>query len=198
MSKGSDTKEFILEKSARLFNLNGYASCSMKDIMDATGLQKGGIYNHFKNKEDIAVQSFEYSLKAIHNRFRERLDKDRTNAEKLFSVIEVLGDFYENPVIEGGCPVFNTAVVNSDVNPVLKEKAREGFEILIRYAEKKIEDGIESGEFQRIDNIRSLASLLLMTVEGGVVMSKTFGQKQYTEDAVSHCKEIIKEKLIIK
>ena len=45
MSKGANTREEILLRAARVFNTKGYAGAALSDIMQATGLQKGGIYN---------------------------------------------------------------------------------------------------------------------------------------------------------
>lgn len=42
MQKGEQTRRNIVLKSAELFNQKGYAGCSMNDIMEATGLKKGG------------------------------------------------------------------------------------------------------------------------------------------------------------
>ena len=44
MQKGETTRELIITTSAELFNTKGYNGSSMSDIMEATGLKKGGIY----------------------------------------------------------------------------------------------------------------------------------------------------------
>src|SRR5437588_12878408 len=54
MSKGEQTKERILARSAQLFNRQGYFGSSLTDIMRDTGLEKGGIYSHFSSKEQLA------------------------------------------------------------------------------------------------------------------------------------------------
>ena len=56
MSKGEQTRERILARSAQLFNRQGYFGSSLADIMRETGLEKGGIYNHFSSKEQLASQ----------------------------------------------------------------------------------------------------------------------------------------------
>src|SRR3979411_2837595 len=61
MSKGEQTKQEIVQKAAPLFNQQGYEGTSLSDLMDATGLQKGGIYRHFSSKEDLAAEAFDYS-----------------------------------------------------------------------------------------------------------------------------------------
>ena len=53
MSKGEETRQRIIAQAAPLFNQLGYEGCSLQDIMDATGLEKGGIYRHFGSKEEL-------------------------------------------------------------------------------------------------------------------------------------------------
>src|SRR5579875_1925033 len=64
MTKGEETRQAIIEKAAPLFNQRGFLGCSMSDIMQATGLQKGGIYRHFSSKEELALAVFRYSAEA--------------------------------------------------------------------------------------------------------------------------------------
>ena len=48
------TKQEIIEKSAPVFNVNGFAGTSMQMLVKATGYQMGGIYRHFDTKMDLA------------------------------------------------------------------------------------------------------------------------------------------------
>ena len=52
-TKSFETKQYILEKIAPIFNKNGYAGTSLSDVTKATGLTKGAIYGNFKDKEEI-------------------------------------------------------------------------------------------------------------------------------------------------
>jgi AcrR family transcriptional regulator len=49
----SDTKEYIIEQSYKLFLNKSYDSVSINDISQAIGLTKGALYHHFINKEDL-------------------------------------------------------------------------------------------------------------------------------------------------
>ena len=55
------TKKEIIEKSAPVFNVNGYAGTKIQQVLDATGYKMGGIYNHFKNKKELALAVFQYN-----------------------------------------------------------------------------------------------------------------------------------------
>jgi TetR/AcrR family transcriptional repressor of nem operon len=59
MSKGTETRNRMITKAAPLFNRKGFEGCSMQDIVEAVGLEKGSLYGHFPTKEALASASFE-------------------------------------------------------------------------------------------------------------------------------------------
>ena len=124
MSKGEQTREMIVARAAPLFNRQGYAGASMADIMRATGLEKGGIYNHFAGKNDLALQAFDYSIGLVRQRFAAALEGKRHAAERLLAVVGVLRDMIEDPPVSGGCPLLNTAVEADDAHPALRARSR--------------------------------------------------------------------------
>jgi AcrR family transcriptional regulator len=52
-TKGETTRLAIEDAAAELFIKNGYHATSMREIAEHAGLALGGIYNHFKSKEEI-------------------------------------------------------------------------------------------------------------------------------------------------
>ena len=46
-------RDIILNESFRLFLKKGYAAVSFSDLVEATGISRGNMFHHFKNKEDI-------------------------------------------------------------------------------------------------------------------------------------------------
>ena len=63
------SREEILKNAVKLFKIKGYYNTSMAEIANACGLLKGSIYHHFKNKDEIGVESLKY----IHNLFVEEV-----------------------------------------------------------------------------------------------------------------------------
>jgi AcrR family transcriptional regulator len=55
---GDETKKKILEAAEQLFSEKGFDGASVGMIADAVGINKGLIYYHFKNKDDILVSLF--------------------------------------------------------------------------------------------------------------------------------------------
>ena len=48
-----------------MFNRQGYVGASLRDLIDATGLEKGGIYNHFGSKEQLALEAYDYAMSRV-------------------------------------------------------------------------------------------------------------------------------------
>ncbi|MDH5597675.1 MAG: TetR/AcrR family transcriptional regulator [Cyclobacteriaceae bacterium] len=195
--KGVDTRQYIIEKSAALFNKYGYHQCSMNDIMIATKLQKGGIYNHFQNKDEIMLASFDYNFSFVINKFRKRLDKDTNPVQKIHSVIEVMGNFTTDKNLKNGCPIFKTGMEALNTHSLLQQKAREGLEMLKKYIEIKLSEGVQQCLFRHDTNVSKVAALILMTLEGGIMMTNITKDQQYILQATESMKEYIDKNVLI-
>lgn len=192
------TRERIIQQSAELFNTYGYHGCSLSHIMEATKLKKGGIYNHFRNKDEIAVEAFNYNYNRVLKRFRDRLDQDKTSFDKLNSVIDVFVSLIEDPMVKGGgCPIFNTAMDATNTHPELKQKAREGIKGMKKYVEIKLKEGVEAGEFRANTDIKMVTTLLIATLEGAIIMSRVNDDNECVELASNYIKDYIKEKVLV-
>src|SRR5947207_14372162 len=55
-TKGMQTRRRIVELAAPVFNRQGYVGAPMRDRTGATGLEKGGIHNHFGSKGQLALE----------------------------------------------------------------------------------------------------------------------------------------------
>lgn len=71
MSKGEKTRRYIIQRSAELFNVKGYAGASLSDITEQTGIKRGGIYRYFESKDEIAAEAFDYATSIVGERFAE-------------------------------------------------------------------------------------------------------------------------------
>src|ERR1700710_2995811 len=105
MSKAEKTKQFILEKTAPIFNVKGYSGTSLNDMTDATGLTKGSIYGNFNNKDEVALAAFDYNLQKVQNIINAEMDKHESMRDKLLVYIDVYDNFLKYPFLSGGCPI---------------------------------------------------------------------------------------------
>jgi AcrR family transcriptional regulator len=89
MSKAQETREKILREAAALFNQYGYSGSSMSDIMRVTGLQKGGIYNHFKSKDELAIQAFDFAAECMRKQYLTALKGKHNSVDRLKAIISL-------------------------------------------------------------------------------------------------------------
>ncbi|MEJ2055992.1 MAG: TetR/AcrR family transcriptional regulator, partial [Calditrichaceae bacterium] len=116
MRKGDLTREHIIKHAAGLFNSNGFSGTPVSELMKITGLKKGGIYNHFKNKEEILIEAFDFSIKQLLKKLETVTEVAGTPRTKLINIIEFYRDYPLNPVVKGGCPVLNAIIYSDNTN----------------------------------------------------------------------------------
>ncbi|MBD2524849.1 TetR/AcrR family transcriptional regulator [Nostoc sp. FACHB-133] len=195
MSKGEETKSRILHQAAELFNQQGYAGSSMSDIMRVTGLQKGGIYNHFQGKDDLALQAFDFAIARIKQHTRFALRSKRHAVERLQAIIGVFSSFAENPPIKGGCPLLNTAVESDDAHPALRERAQEAMNSWLHLIRRIIETGIAKGEIRSEVSADEIATVMIATLEGAIMMSKLYGDSIHMHRVINYLNQYLETHL---
>ena len=189
MSKGDETKAMIVQEAAALFNQQGYAGSSISDIMRVTGLKKGRIYNHFESKDDLALQAFDYAVGQIQKRYRQAWASKEHSIERLQAIIDVFRIYIDNPehpIIKGGCPLLNTAIESDDAHPALKERAQRAMNSWRELFRKIIAKGIKKGEIRPNVDADEIASILISTLEGSVMMSKLYSDSIHVERAIRY------------
>src|SRR2546427_9272580 len=174
---------------------NGYHGSSLQDLMEATGLEKGGIYRHFSSKEELAALAFDY---AWHEAFeaRQHLTEDiNNNVDKLKQLIT---NFVERrPSIPGGCPLLNTAVDADDGNPLLRDHARKALKGWQQRMESMIADGIRSAEVRPSVDARKVANLIIASLEGALMIARLERNDQALRDVQVHLHHYIETELRI-
>lgn len=179
--KGEVTRQRIIAQAAPIFNQRGFSGCSMQDVMEATGLEKGGLYRHFHSKEELAVEAFRYTLGRAVKLRTEHLDPSRGAVDALRAFVK---QFIETTgAVRGGCPLMNTAIDADDGNSALRELAREGFSEWRTRLRGIVEEGIKRGEIRKKTNPRTVANAIISTLEGALMLSRLEEQKTPLKDA---------------
>jgi TetR/AcrR family transcriptional repressor of nem operon len=170
MSKGKQTRQRILVEAAKLFNQHGFEGGSMSELMEATGLEKGGIYRHFSSKEEVAAEAFDYAWQAALKARMLDLDRipDRVDRLKRF-----VANFVERrPALPGGCPLLNTAVDADDGNPVLRERVQTALHGWRERLSAIVSEGIDRKEIRRGIDANKLATLIISSLEGATMIGR--------------------------
>ncbi len=193
MSKAERTKQFIVEKTAPVFNVKGYAGTSVNDMMAATGLTKGSIYGNFRNKDDVALAAFDHNRKKVDQVVRREMEKENSAKGKLMVYAKVYGNFYKDAFPEGGCPILNTAIEADDTHAVLRQKAADAITGWKDNIAGIIQKGVASNEFSADVDPEQIAISIVALIEGGIMVAKVTGKLSYRTAIMKSVEKMIND-----
>jgi TetR/AcrR family transcriptional regulator, transcriptional repressor for nem operon len=197
MGKGEQTRAMILARVAPLFNQQGYYGASLSDIMRQTGLEKGGIYNHFKSKEQLALEAFDYAFAILDQRIRAELAGKKLAIERLYAMLSYFQELVEDPPIAGGCPILNTAIEADDAEPALRDRACKAMDELRSTVRRILTKGIERGEIRPNVDVETWTTVMIATLVGAVMMSRLYQDSAHMQRAVAHVRHCIDRDLML-
>lgn len=175
-SKTDHTKQFIIERTADIFNAKGYAGTSINDITNATGLSKGSVYGNFANKDEVALAVFDYNFGRVVSYLRNEIEKRNGSIEKLMVYPDTYRKFLTIPFLKTGCPVLNASTDADDTHELLKAKVSSALKMWRKSIEHHVNSGIKSDEIKADVNAADFAIVLMSLVEGSVMQAKISGK----------------------
>lgn len=191
MSKGEETRRRIVAQAAPVFNTHGYSGTSMSELLRATGLEKGGIYNHFASKEALALAAFDYAVGLVAERFAAAVAGKERAADKILAIAAVFVDYVIRPPLPGGCPVVNTAVEADDTEPALRARAQEAMTSWQKLIGAFVKEGVRRGELSPAADPRAVASLVTALLEGALVLARLLDDPAHLHRAYAHIEQYL-------
>jgi TetR/AcrR family transcriptional repressor of nem operon len=182
LTKGQETRQRIIAEAASIFNQRGYEGGSIQAIMDATGLEKGGIYRHFESKEELAAEAFDYAWTVATSKRRQNLDVIPNHADRLKQHI---ANFVTRSGLPGGCPLLNTAVDSDNGNPVLRDRVRKALRNWQAHLRTILEDGAQAGTVRKDIDPSAAANRIIGSLEGAMLISRI----ERNDQALRQCLE---------
>ena len=158
-SKGVQTKEMIKNESYRLFASKGFLKVTMKDICEACGLSRGGLYRYYGSTQEI----FEALLDDVSGETNEFIQSGIHNG---VSAVELLDELLEQMRLEMldkehslSYAIYEYSCTCTNDFMVRKNKAAEQkWQSLIEY-------GIQCGVF-RPANAKTMIDIILYVYQG--------------------------------
>jgi TetR/AcrR family transcriptional regulator, cholesterol catabolism regulator len=153
-----DRKEQINEIAQNLFRTKGYAATSMRDLAREIGIEPASIYSHVKSKEALLQKICFRIADEFFEALQQVLEQDADAAAKLSAAI----DAHVNVIVEN----LDATTVFFHEWKHLSEPSLVEFKSLRNKYEKQfrsiIEEGVASGEFDKVDAHVSVKLLFAM------------------------------------
>lgn len=181
MRKGEATRAWIISKSAGLFNSRGFAGTPLSEVLAATGLKKGGIYNHFESKEEIRLAAFDYAIGRLISRIETIVEQEDSATAQLRAILEFYRGYALDPVIEGGCPLLNSIIDSDNTDPPLKSHVQRAINELQKRITFLFTKGVRNGELKRSTDPEREGTLFLALIEGGVALCRGSDEQRHMD-----------------
>jgi len=196
-AKSIKTKEFILEKVAPIFNRRGYTATSLSEITMATGMTKGAIYGNFIDKEELALESFNYIIRRVMGKIKIITDEIESPIAKLFAINNFYRHYYLHQINYGGCPILNVGVDAINNNSRLYHRVKEVTMKLQGSISSIIDEGKEKGEIKTVVNSKNYGGRIFSIIEGAIFTSTLMKDDDYLKDMMNHLDDLINRDLKI-
>ena len=177
--KSVQKRKFILETARKVFVEKGFKKVTMKDIVEACEISRGGLYLYFDDTGQIFQEVMKMESQEADDVFSDSISEDATAADILLlflqeqkkellrrndTLTQAIYEFYfqGQPVRKGN---------------VLKRQ----FDSAVRIMEKLIEAGVDQGEFS-CEDCRGMARNIMFVLEGLKISAQTIGITTETVD----------------
>ncbi len=170
--KSAKKRQYILDKARGVFSEKGFKNVTMKDIVDACEISRGGLYLYFSSTNELFLEVLSSEVDEDEDAVGAALSGDASAGDMLALFLkeqkkEILRKKNNLTVATYEFYSVNKSVTKD--NP-LKSK----FDTAVKIVEKLIENGVDSGEFV-CENPLGCARNLMYVVEGLKITSKTIG-----------------------
>ena len=188
IGKKERTREMILQASYRLFARDGFNKVTMKDVCDATGMSRGGLYSHFTGTKEL----FEAILIEINKKdemdFYKEMEEGLSAVDILDRALVLMRDEMEHSEDSLSLAMYEYAgTVSKDMMDHFNQIGEEKWTALIKY-------GMDRGEFQRVDVVE-IVNVILYVYQGVRMWSRIVNMTSEVFDSITNH---IRKQLLVK
>lgn len=176
-------KQEILDKAFEIFSTKGYSQTSMEDIVRYSGISKGGLYTHFKSKEEILLAIAEKRFQLRSDWVRQMADIESAS-EKIILYLRWALDGLQNESTQKEIrftiefwSILSKDSSKSDIPQVRYTKFQKDLEGLLL-------EGVQKGEFREDFDTKNAVYLILTSLDGIGFTDAVMGIK-ISESAIS-------------
>lgn len=170
--KSAQKKQYILNTARSVFVEKGFKNVTMKDIVEACEISRGGLYLYFDSTEQILMEILQMEAQETDDVFTDHISEGDTAADilTLFLKEQKKELLQKKNNLTVAVYEYFFSHKSTDKNNMLYKQ----FDAGVRVLEKLIQAGIASGEFY-CENPRGAATNIMYVLEGMKINAQTFG-----------------------
>lgn len=177
--KSLQKKKYILETARKVFMEKGYKNVTMKDIVEACEISRGGLYLYFNSTAEIFMEVLNMETQEADDLFSDNITEDATAADILMLFLkEQKKELLRK---KGNLTVATYEFFFAGEVPRKDNILKKQFDSAVKIIEKLIEAGVENGEFY-CEDCRATARNIMFVIEGLKISAQTIGVSSETVD----------------
>jgi AcrR family transcriptional regulator len=154
----------------------GYQGLRIKDVLKKANCTQGGLYHHFKNKEELGIAVIDEVIMArLQTTWLETLGRHDNPVDGVNEALVKMAEQYEMNMITLGCPINNLAQEMSPINEKFRTHINHLFHLWHKALMDLLQRGINSGMIDGGHNPRAMATFILSVMEGAIGLAKNEG-----------------------
>src|SRR6266567_4480695 len=168
--RGRASRERIVERAAELFAERGIAATTVDEVLAAAGAGKGQFYHYFRGRDELAAAAVGFRCAQVVAGLTQVLG----GVASLAGLEEALAGYVAGFEQAGlpGCPIGTLATEVAGRNEDARQQAAAGFDAWERLLAGALERMRQRGELRADADPALLATGLLASIEGGMVLSQ--------------------------
>lgn len=177
------TRDRLVSTAMQLFWEKGFGSTSVSDLLRAAGVNSGSLYNFFPGKQDVLLAVLDAYRAGIREMLLQPAWHGVTDPiEKVFSLLARYRTLIVQTDCFYGCPIGSLALELHEPDPPVGERLAANFEVWIDSVQECLTEA--GGALPEDVDRRGLAEFVLTTMEGAVMLTRTFRDVAYFDRAV--------------
>jgi len=177
--KSVQKKKYILETAREVFVEKGFKKVTMKDIVEACNISRGGLYLYFENTSQIFLEVLRLESEETDDVFSDNITEDATAADILVLFLQEQKKelLRKKNTLTQAIYEFYFDSQPGRKNNILKKQ----FDSAVKIIEKLIEIGVDNGEFY-CEDCQETARNIMFVLEGLKISAQTIGITADTVD----------------
>jgi AcrR family transcriptional regulator len=170
--KSLQKKKYILETARKVFVEKGFKKVTMKDIVEACDISRGGLYLYYNNTGDIFLEVLKLETQEADDVFSDHVTEDATAADILILFLEE-----QKKELLRKSNTLTQAIYEFYFENDLPKKyniLKRQFDSAVKIIRKLIEAGVENGEFT-CEDCEGMARNIIFALEGLKISAQTIG-----------------------
>ena len=163
-------REKLASSAVETLHTRGFRGCSIQDITEAAGVPKGSFFNHFENKEDLAVDALRRYLEG--SRPELLFEEGVPPLQRLKNHFTFLSQRLTQCGFERGCMLGLFAAEMAQEYPRMREELRLAFETWSGAVEQVLREAQTAGDIDPRHDPGQLARFLVNAWEGATIRLK--------------------------